>query len=248
MLIKHLKRLTIDEIRQAPASPGLYAWYGTIVAGPPDWEQDLQGDKDQGEVNSRQLLRSHTSRYHGPKLEVQATGGFSTVWSGSIEDSSNQKLQEVLDSEQRWEDDPDDPDFYHPAPKLQQTLADPASRKLLFQALGVCTPVFASPLYIGIAKNLNARLGQHSRMMFKLWDVYSRDPAKFELVLQNQKFKGQFAVRAVQRGFSPETVEVWTFPLETINEDHLSREQLRVIAEALEWLLNRWHRPPLGRR
>ena len=238
------ERFNPDEVGRASNSPGLYAWYGVMVAGPPDWQMNIEQGTDHGEENSRKLLRSYTARHHGPELEIQATGGFSTVWQGQINDSSNLDLQDVLAAPLNNAE----ADGNVPAPKLQRTLSSPNARKLLFKALQASSPIFASPLYIGVAENLSKRLEQHAKMLFKLWHVYSNDPAKFEKVLDSQRFKGQFAVRAVQRGFSPDTVEVWTLPLEHLNEDGLTHEDLRVVAEATEWLLNRWHRPPLGRR
>lgn len=242
---EHFQRFDIENIAQAPTSPGLYAWYGVMVAGPPDWEINLQQGVDHGELNSRRLLRNHTARYRGPDLAVEATGGFSTVWQGLIKDSSNVDLQEMLDlaSSSATSNDEDTP-----APKLQYTLSSPNARKLLFSALSICNPIFSAPLYIGVAEDLSKRLDQHAKMLFKLWDVYSRDPTQLDKVLSNKKLKGQFAVRAVERGFSPESVEVWTLPLQSLNGENLNNDQLRKIAEALEWLLNRWHRPPLGRR
>lgn len=241
---EHFKRYTIAEIGNAPTSPGLYAWYGVVVAGAPDWVMDLHMGQDRGEQNSRRLLKNHTARYRGPDLNITATGGFSTSWSGRIQDSSNQVLQELLEPTETPAVDEDDD---APAPKLRNTLSSPEARKLLFKALKQSAPVFAAPLYIGVAENLLNRLTQHKRRLLKLWDICNKEPGKL-VALQNTEYQGEFSVRAIERGFSPESVEVWVLALEHLNEDKLSDAQLRTTAEALEWLLNRWHRPPLGRR
>lgn len=240
----HFQRYTIANIGKAPTVPGLYAWYGVIVAGAPDWEMDLYEGQDRGELNSRRVLKNHTARYRGPELEITAAGGFSTAWQGNIQDSSNRGLQEVLEAMIATPSEGDSV----PAPKLQQTLSSPDARKLLFRALSASNPVFAAPLYIGVAEDLANRLRQHSKMLLKLWEACAKDASRLQQIRENPKFKGQFAVRAIERGFSPESVEVWVLPLEHFNEDNLNDTQLRTTAEALEWLLNRWHRPPLGRR
>lgn len=186
-LMTHLNwshRYSVEDVGNAPTSAGLYAWYGIPDAGPPDWRMDVRGGEDQGEKNSRRLLMNHTGRFHGPNLEIEAIGGFSTTWSGKLGNSSNARLQEVLEHRSIA-----DGDEQQKAPKLQEPLSSPVKRKLLFQTLA-------------------SRLGTHARMLYEFWGL----------------------------------------PLQDLNEDDLNNHDLRTTAEALEWLLNCWHRPPLGRR
>ena len=224
-----------------PTLPGLYAWYSVLDVGPPDWEPDLVDGVDQGAKHSRAALRAHTAKHKGPNLEIDAHGGFSTTWSGHISDSSNLSLQELLDPELSTRTERHEP----VESKLKTTLDSPVLRRNLFSTLLGCTPVFSSPLYIGVAKDLNRRLGQHTRMLTKLTEVLRMNSEKLTSVLSNPKWKNEFAVRAIKRRLSLENLEVWVFPLQAAE---LETDELRIVAEAAEWLLNRWHRPALGRR
>lgn len=236
------RRFRCDDLASVPTLPGLYAWYSVIDAGPPDWEARILEGIDQGAKHSRTVLKSHTAKHRGPDLAIDAQGGFSTTWRGTISDASNGSLQQILDP---------DPSVMPPEwnegaePKLQATLDSPRRRRQLFNILLASSPVLTSPLYIGVAKNLNKRLYQHTQMLIKLSSALRKSSDEFDKVLANPKLKNQFAVRAVERRLSLDDLEVWVLPLESDEHDI---QEIRCIAEAAEWLLNRWHRPVLGRK
>lgn len=252
----HFQRFQSDELAGAPTGPGLYAWYGVIRSGCPDWRLEIRDGVDEGERNSRRLLRDHTARHVGPTLSISAEGGFSTQWSGELTDCSNRELQEILspaDPAGLEQVGAQDGELQRPAPKLQATLSNEAMRRLLFHALECATPVLSAPLYIGVAVDLRVRLEQHMKMLYKLQDAIRADPSRLAKISSNPRVQREFAVRAITRGFHASTVEVWAVDFSQLqasltNGSELTTSQLRTIAEACEWLLNRWHRPPLGRR
>jgi hypothetical protein len=133
------------------------------------------------------------------------------------------------------------------APKLQTALNTPAMRKALFESLELSAPIFAAPLYIGVAENLRDRLATHAHNLL----VHSSRSARSSNYFRNvsdSKILSTFAFRAARQGFSDDNLEVWVLDIAEVADEAKNGQQLRVVAEACEWLLNRWHRPQLGRR
>ena len=111
--------------------------------------------------------------------------------------------------------------------------------------IGSSTPFAAAPIYVGVAKNLNDRLRQHTEQLFKLAELIRKNPENKRKLLESDK--STFASRALATGFNEDTVVVWTLNLDSLFQG-VEREDLRAVAESAEWLLNRWHKPLLGKR
>lgn len=245
-LLEHFARFTIQSISQVPDRVGLYAWYSRVAAGPADYEVDLQDGRDAGIKRFRTLLQRHTERHIAPPLVADARGAFSAHFGGVLEDLTVRTLQSALSG--RVSDEVDEYERQR-ASALNDSIEQPVLRRALVETLQVSTPMLAAPLYIGISVNLRARLGAHVNQFQRLSDLVRRDPsARSQLQAQPKSF----AIRAVARGFTPEHLEVWVLDLQALLlEDEgksASADQLRQVAEAGEWLLNRWYRPYLGRK
>lgn len=245
-LLEHFERFTIQSISQAPDRVGLYAWYSRVAAGPADYEVDLQDGRDAGIKRFRTLLQRHTERHIAPPLVADARGAFSTHFGGVLEDLTVRTLQSALSGHVS-----DEVDEYERrrASALNDSIEQPLLRRALVETLHVSTPMLAAPLYIGISANLRSRLGTHANDFQRLSDLVRRDPnARAQL----QAKPKSFAVRAVGGGFTAEHLEVWVLDLQTLllkdEGRSASPDQLRNVAEAGEWLLNRWYRPYLGRK
>jgi hypothetical protein len=234
MLLKHIATYRCLDVDEAPETPGLYAWYGLLGAGPLDWELRIEHGEDAGEVTCRHLLHSHTTRFVPPRLEIEARSPFDIRLRGYLQDALADKLQAKFDDDEAKED------------LLSSILTKPTHRKWLLQALNAATPILSSPIYIGVAANLRTRLLQHAEAFYKLADARVHglsDEHRYQL-LKNKNF----AARAIGMGFTPDTLSVWTLELSSLCDDSTDAEILRKIAEAAEWFLNRWHRPLAGRR
>jgi len=232
--------MTVDE---APAGVGLYAWYASLAAGPKDWEAELEQGVDVGAQRLRALLGRHTARYAAPPLELSARGTFSTVWSGSLSDETAVPIARTL--QRAPAESASDYDATR-APCLQESLDSPALRQKLVTALEAALPVLSAPLYIGVATCLRERLSTHVHQFQEFSARASKDPSVRESLRRARK--SSFATRAVAMGYTPAQLVVWTLSLDEIIEEDAPPEKLRLVAEAAEWLLNRWHRPFLGRR
>jgi hypothetical protein len=234
---------TVETVGTAPDSPGIYAWYSSPTIGKADWDVIFEDGEDIGSSRLRQSLSRHSERHSLLPLNVDAVAGFSATFKGLLEDTSY------------FVKGTDGQDTTIGNSNLQEILSAPVWRGVLVQALMLSTVFFASPIYIGVAKSLQNRLGQHARKLLKLTDGVKNDQTKRENLLkrsENTPIDNAFAARAVGKGFSPENLIVVTMRFDQLkidgNAHSLSEDDLRCIAEAAEWLLNRWHRPVLGVR
>ena len=236
---------SLETVSQAPKASGLYAWYAGLNAGLKDWELEIVDGIDVGTDRLRSLLKRHTDRYCFRELEATALGTFSQTWTGQLQDQTASSLRSALAASTNVQAQ----DGYDQkrAPKLQSTLESREKRRLMVKALEMALPILSAPIYVGVADCLHTRLSQHVREIHQLTNTVLNDPASRER-FRNEK-KTNFALRAIAAGFSPENLQVWTFNLDLLIEDLEGKTQdARTVAEAVEWVLNRWHRPYLGRR
>ncbi len=243
-LLASFRRLAFNELDQAPDSPGLYAWYGALRSGRGTWGVHIEQGADQGEARSRRALHLHTEHFASAPLAVSVESAFSSSWSGELQDGTFASLRATLENIEEGTLEESD---RATAPKLQTTLHTPTMRRTLFDVLERSAPIFAAPLYIGVAESLRRRLATHAHNLH----VHTRRSAKTSNYFNNvtdPKTQGTFAFRAARQGFSPDNLEVWVLDLAAVAEEGKDVHQLREVAEACEWLLNRWHRPQLGRR
>ncbi len=242
---KYYKVFSVETISQAPEATGLYAWYAGLNAGVKDWELDVIDGIDAGTDRLRKLLFRHTDCYSFRELETKALGAFSQTWAGQLQDQTANILRNALAKPEETQES-DNYDLKR-APKLQSTLESRNARSLMVKALETAIPVLSAPIYVGVADCLKTRLSQHVKEITALANTVIKDP-KSRQRLRKEK-KTNFALRTVAAGFTPENLEVWTFNLELLMEDIGGKDQdPRVVSEAVEWVLNRWHRPYLGRR
>lgn len=236
--IEVFSMLEIDEVS---TGPGLYAWYNLFAPGPPLWKPQLQGKKDLAPTRLRQALQRHTGRHSTHPLELEARGPFNTRWSGMLANTSDERWQQQLGTEPN---DDDELNSELSLPFLQQALHNPGGREVLVRTLEAATPVFASPLYIGVAANLRTRLRQHKNQLY-----HSQNSGGIPTSDNDQPSEElTFAKRVAEKGFMLDDLRVYTLRLESFTSSELSTSLLRSTAEAAEWLLNRWHKPLLGRR
>ena len=244
VLVMSYQRVAFADIDSAPESPGLYAWYGVLRSGKGTWGADYCEGADQGEARSRRALQLHTEHFANAPLSIAVKSAFSASWTGVIGDDAGSSMRAVLDlTDENTIDESDRKN----APKLQASLHAPRMRELLFSMLERSTPVVSAPLYIGVAQNLRERLQKHAHNIMVHSRRASATSAYFDNVTEPSVLNS-FAFRAAKQGFSSDNLEVWLLEPTGYDESKMDLTQLREVAEACEWLLNRWHRPPLGRR
>lgn len=211
---------TVD-VEKAPQSPGLYAWYGVLREGRRTCEDPAA---------LKAALVVHSERYQLQALRVWASGPFAR-WTGELGDAT--RANRIAG---RQVDTKPDPDEENLVPSLEPAMGSVSAREHLVLVLEKAIPALTAPLYIGRARNLRDRLRQHVRALEK-----STAGAR------------TFAARAKSLGFSEESLAVQTVDFAVLLRqtglapDQADREARELIKTA-EWLLNRWHRPQVGKR
>lgn len=237
-LLPHVARFAPNQVATAAEHVGIYAWYPVLDAGEADWRIEFKSDVDLGIERMRSLLQRHSARFNTPPLEVHAVGRLTAQWRGSIPGSSGSSLEEFLSC-------PAEDEGASHRTAFHAVLNAPGQRKRLVEILRFAVPIFSAPVYVGISDNLRRRLRDHVRDLMNLYETVQKDP---DVRIRAQQKDMNFATRAIGAGFTPDTLEVWTLDLESAFEDATDPEGLRDLAEAAEWLLNRWSRPLFGKR
>jgi len=217
MDVNTLGRLfSFGEVPDVDPKPGLYAWYLRMKPG----KSNIKSPE-----NFSTALKRITEQICYPTLTMQLQGHLSLnlkgdlrhIWYGHDENPFSNQFQEILNH--------------------------PEEREILSDILELTVPLLTGPLYIGVSKNLQARLQQHTQLI----QEYQKDATQFfpidsEESLENDK---NFAQRIVERKIDPNHLVVGVV---YVSHPHLSSERIRKTIETAETLLNRMFYPILGRR
>ncbi|WP_425245411.1 GIY-YIG nuclease family protein [Streptomyces sp. NEAU-NA10] len=225
------------DVDQAPESPGLYAWYVSFRAGPHDWKLKPGPDGDQAIEGFVGLLRRYAGYYEPLPLALSGRGAYGAKWDGEL--APDYPLREP-DAE-----DPQVDDIEPRLEKLTQSLDTESRRRVMATILEKATPVFSTPVYIGVAENLRQRLRQHRVSYTKAHDWLREHPEDIELVRTKGK---SFGERAAAREIAMQHLEAWVIDLADEENDEVTKKNLRNTAESAEWLLHRLYSPILGRQ
>lgn len=221
----------------APTTPGIYAWYGKIDIGLADIKKDISDDgHDYGITRLIDALIRHTTLYKEPDLNANISSRFQHTWTGTLSASPESDVADALSGK----------DKFQMKFSAYDALKKESQRTRLSQLLERATPYISSPIYIGVATNLRTRLKEHIHDLRKVSE-HIDDPQYRDRIydaLKNKKTRDIFAIRAVCAGFTPDTLEAFAIPLDSPG----SVDEARNLAEIAEFMLNRWHRPLLGRK
>ncbi|RUG80534.1 hypothetical protein IPC561_09890 [Pseudomonas aeruginosa] len=246
-----VKGYKISELSDVPAVPGIYAWYGVLHLGAADLKRELdQDNKDLGAKRFRESLSRRTGRFSPPPFSVSLKSSFRDGWSGAAAPTLFEKYVAVLSH-------PDGelsaPGFTYPAKAIERMCSTEKNRVQLNRLIDAATPVFSAPLYVGKSSNLKRRLGEHVAALSKFSELAAAnsefleklrkkisDPSSEEISADMN-----FAMRAVSAGFTSDHLKVYIMEVESCST--LQDKDATAGAEALEWLLNSWNRPVLGR-
>ncbi|MFV9634439.1 hypothetical protein [Mycobacterium neumannii] len=227
-------RLSALDLDLAPDAPGIYAWYAQLALGNQDWERS---DRDGVDAAIGYLINaiSDYARVHQPiAIHLKGEASYNLHWSGRLERASiadGSPLSATSDVKARMEG-----------------LADqPVVRRLLISLLRAATPMFASPLYIGVATNLRVRLGQH----MAAYENARASLRRRSSTMTVQEEDDSFGARLASTGMPLEYLECYVLPAdlaEVAVEDSGTTLSARDVAAAAEWILQRIFLPVLGRQ
>jgi hypothetical protein len=137
------------EIKEVPALPGVYAWYYEHRISDLDiakLEQDL-AESTIDLVNSRKLVKDFIKQniltfFQEEPYYVSLTGQLKPKYEGRI-----QNILQITEG------------------LTKRIIKNPSRLKILQKILSESVPEFASPIYIGMAKNLSIRLWNHKKLI-----------------------------------------------------------------------------------
>lgn len=199
-----------QELETAPNAPGLYAWY----IDPRLRVADLN-DPERTTQNLLQL--AEWVRLAG--LDVAADGHLSLQFAGRLEHQS------VC-----WQEDKPFTDL------VSTIISDPDHRECFAELLSVSSPLFATPLYIGVATHLRTRLAQHKNAILKYASIH------------HERDGHSFAGEIQKRGIPPNRLVVHCMTADSLKFSKLDLDTSKKVAEAVESALNRMYFPAFGRR
>lgn len=209
-----VRTFTWPKLNEAPEEPGVYAWYVRLALGEADlneFEEAVETERHAGRnaaiVVQETLERHFFHPFQETAYSVKLSGALKPKYIGEL-------LHQPATSE----------------PLIQRLANDPGRLRPLARVLGAAAPFFTAPLYIGMARNLRTRLGQHKAGIESFADNPAATPSA-------DKISG-FAQQVVQRGFNPRHLFVACITVSDVDSD----EQLD-----LENVLNRINFPIFGR-
>ena len=202
-----------SDLANAPASAGVYAWYYSPDITDFDLERAVAEATEVDRERSRDVVRSLLderlfSFFREEPYEAVVTGSLKPSYSGQLthaNDVSNSLVERVSE--------------------------DPGRLRSIRDALRLSAPLFASPLYIGMATRLRGRLGRHKELIERYRTTQSRDGRA------DRGSDAGFAWQIAKRRIPPERLFVCTC---TISADDGT-------AVDVENILNRIYYPILGR-
>lgn len=231
------QRLDALDVDLAPQLPGIYAWYAQVALSDRDWMPRIEGDIDLAARDLGQAIVDYALIHHPEPLDLRADGSYNLNWAGTLQ-----------------RDSISDPASGNSTSRLEVQLrslsSDPDSRRLLTSLLRAAIPVFASPLYIGVATNLRSRLVEHIADYEGAKVTLRNNPSESATM----QFGGDsFGARLAGTGIQLERLECWVMPTIGIAGSELhnnadTHHKHRSVARAAEWILQRIFQPVLGRR
>jgi hypothetical protein len=229
---------------KVPEAPGIYVWYVKPLIGRPDWASAVDAlGNDQGDENLRQILFEFSNNLAPPKLTAQAKLAFRDSWQGVLRaESYSSNSKKILNPGR-------ESDYHFPGELFDAVLRSEKSRHALTEFINRTFISFWTPIYIGKSKNLRARLSKHVSDYRKLYDLVQQDPKIHASVIASiesvdSENTPTLATRLLYANIKPAQCSI-TF-LET-SYDGCNTDEAVQLAEVLEWLLNTWNRPILGK-
>lgn len=213
------KILNWSQLSKCPESPGVYAWYFRPELTDHDIEK-LISDIKKDELNSKQVieyfLNERIFKYFRQKqYHVEISGQLKPKYTGQIE-----HVQE-------------------PSSGLIERVQENPKRLFIIRALlEKSTPLFASPLYVGMSKNIKVRINQHCNFIKQLRDKSSNSFLRLQQYSILTEEEKSFAERVVEREIPPSRLFIAYQVVEPTEEN---------VYVDLENIINRIYYPTFGR-
>lgn len=242
-----MQKQTFLELTQidskVPERPGIYVWYVKPLIGRTDWVSSFDALRyDKGDENLRQILFEFSNNLAPPNLTARAKLAFRDSWQGVLRaESYNSNSKKILKAGH-------ESDYHFPGELFDTVLRSEKSRFALNELINQSFINFWTPIYIGKSKNLRDRLNKHVSNYRKLYDS-SQDPKvneKIKVSIESEDTENTptLATRLLYANIKPAQCSIAFLETSYAGCEDDDAVQL---AEVLEWLLNTWNRPILGK-
>lgn len=231
------QRLDALDVDLAPDVPGIYAWYAQLALSDNDWRPRFHGGVDLAARDLGRAIADYAHIHQPEPLDLRCDGSYGLNWSGTIRRDS------ISDPSSNGE-------ASRAEAQLGELSSDPQGRRALTHLLRAATPIFASPLYIGVATSLRSRLAEHKADYENAKAALRNNPSASARL----QFDGDsFGARLAGAGIQLERLECWVMPAVAISvsdnsDQHGAHQGRRSVAYTAEWVLQRIFQPVLGRR
>lgn len=198
------RALKWSEIDMAPETPGIYAWYASLVISKADVDEIIKNiiaAKKLSDANARSVVEAALDRFiFTPYLEtpyqVSLRGQLKPKFSGEV---------------------------YHEPSKadslVNRLVTQPERFGAISEILKIAAPWFTAPLYIGMAVNLRSRLRQHKNKIIELRDLQSYGET-------DDISEAGFANQIVARKFDPTNLFVHFSEVRVDTSEHNDLENI----------------------
>lgn len=233
----------LSRLDTVPAGPGVYVWYVRPLIGKPDWQQNLDPiGRDTGDNSFRSVLFEFSESMAPLDVNAEIRTAFRDGWKGRLRSTTySHASQRLLEHEQEKSFND------YPGPQMDCVMASEKLRRSLTERLEASAVNFWSPVYVGRSKNLRKRLSEHVAEFRRLHDLTNgkkerRD--KIKAAVRDDPHQTRLASRLIYAGLKPEQCRVGYL---CTADENLTEEEADHLATVLEWLINTWNRPLLGK-
>lgn len=213
-----------DEIFEVPAKPGVYAWYYSPEFTDRDLKDLIDRVKSKKEQDNIEDAQSEVYSFLYDRIfRFFQEEPYEALLKGSLKPEYGGKILHTPSISQDL---------------INRIVEQPERVMLIRTVLGQSTPLFSSPIYIGMSKNLFKRINNHKNSITSIRSKgilnYDREINDAEKLRDRDR---SFALRVCQRCLNPAQLSVSVLTLKVTGNEYVD----------IENILNRVHYPILGR-
>lgn len=210
-----------NQISKVVESPGIYAWYLPLILSRHDVESTITKTDKFKSTNNEKLAKQTIENFLEKHVfQSFAEDPYDAVLSGPLKPTFKGKISHSI---------------YTSTSLIQRIYEEPRRLIEIAEIIKATAPDFSSPIYIGMAKNLNVRLNNHKSKIERYKVSLEKDKNNYSS--DEEKRDHIFAKRIVDRKIIE--TELFVITSSIITESDIYKD--------IENLLNRINFPILGR-
>jgi len=230
-------RFTPFQIHHAPAAPGIYAWYVQVPLEPDDWRPNITAGQDRTPLDFIEAILRYGDYFRPERVALAGQTTYGTRWVGEIAGS---QLADLVPAAPEGNEVPQ-ANGMSEGDRIHKTADDVQVRRIVLGLLRSAAPVFAAPIYIGVAQDLRARLRTHLAEFHTTCDYLKDRPDRADALRERGR---TFGVRLAAANVDLNHLLTYVLPLD---DTTAGTAQTRDAAEVAEWILQRIFRPVFGK-